>query len=155
MEQSKNGCLECYLGCCCGCAVLACLDNPCNIYDVLTGRGACPPANLNPNGKTIMSFISNKTIKTLPRECRQLLAMLPSGMPEALEGRGFICRKMRANEAEMLASFLKAGEMRLARMMLRHLLCRCGAWQIAKCISQNLELRLRADQLLGIAFQPI
>ena len=102
-----------------------------------------------------MSFISNKTIKTLPRVCQQLLVMLPEGMPEALEGRGIICRRMRAGEVEMLSAFLKAGEMRLARMMLRHLLCRCGVWQVAKGVSLHLELRMRADQLLGLAFQPI
>lgn len=102
-----------------------------------------------------MSFVSNKTIKTLPRVCRQLLVMLPEGMPEAIEGRGFICRTLRVSEAELLASFLKAGEMRLARMMLRHLLCKCGVWQLVKGVANNLELRLRADQLIGLAFQPI
>ena len=103
-----------------------------------------------------MSFVSNQTIKsTLNRECQQLMMMLPAGMPEALEGRGMICRKVRSGEVEMLASLLKAGNMRLARMMLTHLLCKCGVWQLAKAVSMNLELRMRAHILLGLAFQPI
>ena len=103
-----------------------------------------------------MSFISNQTIKaTLNRECRQLMMMLPAGMPEALEGHGMICRKVRQGEVELLASLLKSGEMRMARMMLKHLLCWCGTWQIAKAIANNLELRMRAHILIGLTFQPI
>ena len=103
-----------------------------------------------------MSFVSNQTIKqSLNRECRQFLFMLSAGMPEAIEGRGFICRKVRQGEVELLASLLKAGEMRMARMMIRHLLCKCGTWQLAKAVSLNLELRLRASILIGLTFQPI
>ena len=102
-----------------------------------------------------MSFVSNKTIKALPRECQQLLAMLPEGMPEALKGRGMICRKVRQTEVEILTNLLKAGEMRLARVMLRHLLCKCGCWQVVKAIANTLELRMRTHVLLGLAFQPI
>ena len=103
-----------------------------------------------------MSFVSNQTIKnTLNRECRQFMFMLPAGMPEALNGRGFICRKVRTNEVELLASLLKSGEMRMARMMMRHLLCKCGVWQLAKAIANNLELRMRAHILIGLTFHPI
>ena len=103
-----------------------------------------------------MSFVSNQTIKhSLNRECRQFMIMLPVGMPEAIEGRGMICRKVRTMEVELLASLLKAGEMRMARMMIRHLLCKCGVWQIAKAVANNLELRMRAHILIGLTFRPI
>ena len=88
-------------------------------------------------------MLNVKTVKTLGRELRQFAEVLPVAMPEALRGRGIICRKVKEREIELLLSFLKAGEFKLARVMLRHLLCKCGWWQIVKSIHTNLELRMR------------
>ena len=88
-------------------------------------------------------MLANKTIKALPREIQQLGAVLPLAMPEALKGRGIICRKVREMEIELLLSFLKTGDFKLARVMIRHLLCKCGWWQVVKAIHTNIELRMR------------
>ena len=88
-------------------------------------------------------MINIKTFKALPREVRQFGEILPIAMPEALKGRGIICRKVKQGEIEMLLSFLKAGDFRMARVMIRHLLCKCGWWQVVKAFQNNLELRMR------------
>lgn len=88
-------------------------------------------------------MLANKTVKTLNREVQQFGAILPLAMPEALEGRGIICRRVKEREIEMLLGFLKAGNFKLARVMIRHLLNKCGWWQVVKAIQNNLELRTR------------
>ena len=88
-------------------------------------------------------MLSNKTVKALPREIQQFGAVLPLALPEALKGRGIICRKVKESEIEMLLGFLKEGDFKLARVMIRHLLCKCGWWQVVKAIHMNLELRMR------------
>ena len=88
-------------------------------------------------------MVSNKTFKALGRELRQFAEVLPVAMPEALVGRGIICRKVKEGEIEMLLSFLKEGNFKLARVMIRHLLCKCGWWQIVRAIQMNVELRMR------------
>ena len=88
-------------------------------------------------------MISQKTFKTLGREVRQFAEVLPVAMPEALEGRGIICRKVKPLEIELLSSLLKEGDFRLAKFHLRHLLCKCGWWQVVKAIQVNVELRSR------------
>ena len=88
-------------------------------------------------------MLSNKTLKTLPREMRQFTEILPVAIPEALVGRGIICRKVKVLELELLSSLLKEGNFKLAKFHLRHLLCKCGWWQIVKAIHMNCELRQR------------
>ena len=88
-------------------------------------------------------MINEKTFKRLGRELRQFAEVLPVAIPEALEGRGIICRKVKEGEIEMLLGFLKTGDFRLAHIMIRHLLCKCGWWQIVKAINANCELRMR------------
>ena len=88
-------------------------------------------------------MVSNKTIKALGREVRQFAEVLPWAMPEALEGRGMICRKVKEQEQELLLGFLKEGNFKLARVMIRHLLCKCGWWQVVKACQGNVELRMR------------
>ena len=88
-------------------------------------------------------MLANKTVKSLPREVQQFGAVLPLAMPEALKGRGIICRKVKEEEMEMLLGFLKAGDFKLARVMVRHLLNKCGWWQVVKAFQGNLELRMR------------
>ena len=88
-------------------------------------------------------MVNEKTFKTLGREVRQFAEILPVAMPEALVGRGIICRKVKPMEIELLLNFLKEGDFRLAKFHLRHLLCKCGVWQIVKAIHTNVELRMR------------
>ena len=88
-------------------------------------------------------MLANKTVKSLPREVQQFGAVLPLAMPEALKGRGIICRKVKEKEMEMLLGFLKTGDFKLARVMVRHLLNKCGWWQVVKAFQGNLELRMR------------
>ena len=88
-------------------------------------------------------MISQKTIKGLSREVRQLSPILCASMPEALEGRGIICRKVKELEVELLLSFIKNADWKLAKFQLRHLLCKCGWWQVVKAINGNCELRMR------------
>lgn len=88
-------------------------------------------------------MVANKTVKTLGREVQQFGAVLPLAFPEALQGRWFICRKVKEMEIELLLRFLKAGEFRMAKYHLRHLLCKCGWWQVLKALNGNVELRMR------------
>ena len=88
-------------------------------------------------------MVSEKTFKTLGREVRQFAEVLPHAMPEALVGRGFICRKVKPLEIELLLQFLKEGDFILAKFHIRHLLCKCGWWQIVKAIQMDCELRAR------------
>lgn len=98
-------------------------------------------------------MLANKTFKTLNREVRQLGAILPLAMPEALAGRGIICRKVKEHEIELLLSFLKGGDFRMAKFHLRHLLCKCGWWQVIKAINLNLELRMRVWLLFPVIWE--
>ena len=97
-------------------------------------------------------MLSMKTIKTLNREVQQFGAILPLAVPEALAGRGIICRKVKEMEVELLLSFLKAGEFRMAKYHLRHLLCKCGWWQLVKAIQNNQELRMRVWVLFPVVW---
>ena len=98
-------------------------------------------------------MISQKTFKALGREVRQFAEVLPVAMPEALEGRGIICRKVKEGEMEMLLQFLKTGNFRRAHMMIRHLLCKCGVWQIVKAIHMNCELRMRVWVMFPVIWE--
>lgn len=97
-------------------------------------------------------MVSKKTFKALGLEVKQFATVLPLAMPEALEGRGIICRKVKEGEIEMLLGFLKAGEFKLARVMVRHLLCKCGWWQLVKVCQNNLELRARVWLLFPVVW---
>lgn len=95
-------------------------------------------------------MLANKTFKNLNRELRQFGEILPVAMPEALMGRGIICRKVKEMEIELLLNFLKAGDFRMAKFHLRHLLCKCGWWQVVKAIHTNVELKMRVWLLFPV-----
>ena len=98
-------------------------------------------------------MISQKTFKGLSREVRQLSPILCLAMPEALQGRGIICQKVKALEVELLLTFIKECDWKLAKFHLRHLLCKCGWWQVLKAIQNNCELRMRAGLLMAICWE--
>ena len=97
-------------------------------------------------------MLANKTFKALPREIRQFGEILPLAMPEALKGRGIICRKVKDSESEMLLQFLKTGDFRMSHMMVRHLLNKCGWWQVVKACQANIELRTRVWVLFPVVW---
>lgn len=159
VEQVQKGC-----GCCCGCGfgnsgVLAHMDRHLSIHGLLTRWGVAPsPSSENDSyyqlkERKLIMVITNKTFKGLSRDVRQLSPMLVASMPEALKGRGIICRKVSAKEVELLASLLKGCQWKLAKAMLRHLLCKCGWWQVLKAIHMNCELRMRAPLLMAACWE--